>query len=75
MPVPLPHKKIIKKRNKHFVRFESEDFGKLKASWRRPRGIDNRVRRRFRGTRPMPVCGYGSDKVIFLTSENQTYVA
>ena len=49
MPVPLASKKIIKKRTKHFIRFESEDFGKLKSSWRRPRGIDNRVRRRFRG--------------------------
>ena len=34
------HKKIIKKRIKHFIRVESEDFGKMKSSWRRPHGID-----------------------------------
>ena len=32
MPAPIPHKKIIKKRNKHFIRFKSEDLGKLKSS-------------------------------------------
>jgi large subunit ribosomal protein L32e len=59
----IAHKRIIKKRIKKFVRCESEDFpNKLKASWRRPRGIDNATRRRFRGTRPMAKIGYGSDK-------------
>ena len=32
MPAPIPHKKIIKKRNKNFIRFKSEDLGKLKSS-------------------------------------------
>ena len=59
---PLVKHKIQKKRTKAFVRFHSERFKRVDPSWRKPRGIDNRMRRRFKGTQHMPVIGYGSDK-------------
>ncbi|KAL7673141.1 hypothetical protein ACOME3_008017 [Neoechinorhynchus agilis] len=51
---------IVKKRTKKFIRHHSDRYKRVKPNWRKPRGIDNCVRRRFRGCRPMPSIGYGS---------------
>ncbi|KAI1061654.1 uncharacterized protein FIESC28_07953 [Fusarium coffeatum] len=57
------HVPIVKKRTKHFSRHQADRFMRLdKGTWRKPKGIDSRVRRRFRGTIAMPSIGYGSNK-------------
>eukprot|EP00761_Pharyngomonas_kirbyi_P003978 gb/GECH01003982.1/.p1 GENE.gb/GECH01003982.1/~~gb/GECH01003982.1/.p1 ORF type:complete len:134 (+),score=8.15 gb/GECH01003982.1/:1-402(+) len=57
-----PHKKIVKKRTKNFIRRESHRWKRVPSSWRKPRGIDGPQRRNFRGHAPMPNIGYRSDK-------------
>jgi len=53
---------IVKKRTKPFKRHQSDRYHTVKEAWRKPKGIDNRVRRRFKGQLPMPKIGYGSNK-------------
>ncbi|KAB5527872.1 hypothetical protein DKX38_021719 [Salix brachista] len=62
MAVPLLTKKIVKKRVKKFKRPQSDRKVSVKTNWRRPKGIDSRVRRKFKGCTLMPNIGYGSDK-------------
>ncbi|XP_058117913.1 large ribosomal subunit protein eL32 [Anopheles coustani] len=59
---PAYKPKIVKKRTKKFIRHQSDRYDKLAPNWRRPKGIDNRVRRRFKGQYLMPNIGYGSNK-------------
>merc|ERR1712071_167073 len=58
---PLFKPKILKKRTKRFIRHQSDRYDKVKESWRKPKGIDNRVRRRFKGQYLMPSIGYGTN--------------
>ena len=59
---PASRPKIVKKRTKKFIRHQSDRYDKVKQSWRKPKGIDNRVRRKFKGMYKMPNIGYGSSK-------------
>ncbi|XP_050605964.1 60S ribosomal protein L32-like [Macaca thibetana thibetana] len=59
---PLVKPKIVQKRTKKFIRHQSDRYVKIKRNWWKPRGIDNRVRRRFKGQILMPNIGYGSNK-------------
>ncbi|KAK7604929.1 hypothetical protein V9T40_006115 [Parthenolecanium corni] len=59
---PVYRPDVVKKRTKKFIRHQSDRYVKIKPSWRKPKGIDNRVRRRFKGQYLMPNVGYGSNK-------------
>nr|CAG4652299.1 EOG090X0HTB [Triops cancriformis] len=59
---PTKRPTIVKKRTKLFTRHQSDRYVKVRRSWRKPKGIDNRVRRKFKGQYLMPNIGYGSAK-------------
>merc|ERR1712070_1342209 len=54
--------KIVKKKTNKFLRNQSDRKITVPTSWRRPKGIDSRCRRKFKGTTLMPNIGYGSNK-------------
>ncbi|EHY66627.1 large subunit ribosomal protein L32e [Nematocida ausubeli] len=61
---PLVKIIAVKKTNRKFNRFQSDQFKRLSTSWRKPRGIDNKVRRKVKGTMVMPTVGFKADKLV-----------
>ena len=59
-PIAQPVKKI-KKHPKQFRRYQADLFKRIQnSSWRKPKGIDSKVRRRYRGFDRSPKIGYGT---------------
>lgn len=58
---PIQKTKKVVKRTAKFTRFDCDKYLRLKSHWRKPRGIDNRMRRQFRGNKPLVSIGYGTN--------------
>jgi large subunit ribosomal protein L32e len=59
----LKARKRAKKKKPEFARHESWRYIKLKENWRRPRGLDNKMRRKIKGWPPTVSVGYKGPKV------------
>ena len=69
LPGPTASEKALKLRKRvkatkpNFVRQESWKYMRLKENWRRPHGLDNKVRKRFKGWPHRVSAGYRGPKV------------
>lgn len=54
----------FKRKRPKFIRQESWRYKRIKRSWRRPKGIDNKIRKKEKGNITSPNIGYRSPKRV-----------
>jgi large subunit ribosomal protein L32e len=59
----LKLRKRAKNKKPEFLRSESWRYSKMSESWRRPRGLDHKMRRKIKGWPPMVSTGYKGPKL------------
>ncbi len=59
----LEQRKKISDRRPRFKRQESWRYKRLATNWRKPDGIDNKMRKQFSGVPPLVKIGYGGPKL------------
>ncbi len=60
----LKLRKSIKRRKPRFTRQDSHKKGEIKAKWRRPKGIQSKMRLKIRGYKRSVSAGWGSPKKV-----------